>query len=64
MLPVVKLIFIWILGILILPYVALSLAHIIGLTALCSILFLCLHFMPACIFMGSNFVSSTPQVQL
>ncbi len=45
-LPVVKLIFIWILGILIIPYIALSLAHIIGLTALCSILFLCLHFMP------------------
>ena len=36
-----------ILGILILPYIDLSLAHIIGLTALCSILFLCLHFMPA-----------------
>ena len=46
MLPVVKFLFIWILGILILPYVDLSLAHIIGLMALCSILFLCLHFMP------------------
>lgn len=47
MLPVVKLLIVWILGIIFLPYIEVSMALVIGLTVLCSILFLCLHFLPA-----------------
>ena len=46
MLPGVKLLIVWILGIIFIPYIEVSLALVIGLTVLCSILFLCLHFLP------------------
>ena len=47
MLPVVKLLIVWILGIIFLPYIEVSMALVIGLTVLCSYFFWCLHFLPA-----------------